>query len=593
MNSKPRNEAVTVPINQTFHHDLSHTHITTMDFFRLQPIMCQEVIPGGSYPIDLRAVISSAPLATQVYGGCHLDLHAFFVPNRIVFENWNNYYAGNDRSLSMTDSLPYVNGSGLSSICGVTQGQPSNANNYKEIRRVFGSLGYPTFSSGNNTAMQNMRYSLLQARAYQKIWWDYYRDSVNIPEANENSYLDTSGGTMNISPFVVRYRTFKKDYVSTLLSSPQMGDAPGAATKVTLGATQNSTPVYPMYANYAGIEAIATNDTSVTKNLKLIGHEVTASALRGAMATQRYLERLNVTGTRPMERLLSILGAKPSPERLDMAEFLGAKTIRVNIDGLVNSGSFEQVSAAQGNSNYNAWGIANEMGTYGDSYGQGYQTGHGSGSGQSDVINYHATEHGHIVVIASLIPEYTNPNTINRQFIRGLSTPNADRFDFFTPDFDGLGYQEALLSEIATPSPFDISQVENSTWPTAFNPYNVVGYEPKYEDYRRVPNRISGDFQESESALAMRYLAFTLSYPEIFEPSDVKAGLNLTTSSFAYRALFDKHFQISDPSLDHFICYFSIVNDATLPVTGNQLPTELSDLANSETLNVSNGGVRI
>lgn len=592
MNSKHRNEEVTMPVNRTYSHDLSFRHATTLDWFRLQPIMCHECIAGGTYTFDMSALVSSAPLATQVYGGAHLDLHAFFVPFRIIYEDWNSYIAGDSRSISSEYSLPFITGSGLSSLCGIIAGQePNNSYNYKELRRVFGSLGYPTFAQNTNSTA-NFRYSLMHARAYQKIWWDYYRDSVNIPESSASSYLDKSGGTMGISPFVTRYRTFRKDYVSTLLASPQLGSVGTAKGNMLTDGSFTNEATLPIVGNYTGLLGLKSGSTTASSGIKL-APSLSASALRGAMAMQRYLERLNITGTRPMERLLALLGAKPSPERLDMAELIGSKTIKVNIDGLINSGSVEQVSASNTGNNYNAWGINNDYGEFGNHYGQGYQTGYGHARGQSDKITYHASEQGFIMVIASLIPEYINPNVLDRSFIRGLSTPNSDKFDFFTIDFDGLGYQEALLSEVATPSAYDISVSDGSTWPSDYNPYNVVGYEAKYEDYRRVPDRISGDFQEFESAAAMRQLAFTMSYPQIFDPADVQAGINLTTSSFAYRELFDKHFAIADSSLDHFICYFSIINDALLPLPGNQLPTELSDLANSTEIVISNGGVRL
>lgn len=601
MDAQKRNQTINVPENQKFKHNLSHTHVSTLDYFRLQPLMCTEVIPDSDYSFDLRTMISSAPLGTQVYGGCHLDVHAFFVPSRLVYENWNNYYAGDSRTTSFDETLPYVTAAELAIYMGNPAGlNPNNGDTYKELRRVFGSLGYPTFASANANS-QSVRYNIMQARVYQKIWWDYYRDSINYPESSASSYLDKAGGQMTLSPFVVRYRTFKKDYISTLLASPQLGGESvaygGFGYNLSQQSIKSARPLYytSSTAGYGpGVYAGAAESAAVSSTMQ-VAPQTSASMLRGALAMQRYLERLNVTGTRPMERLLSLLGAKPSAERLDMAEFLGGKTIRVNVDGLVNSGSNQQVitSNANDDSVVNAWGIANGEGTNGDFYGQGYQTGHASGSGQTDKLHYHPTEHGYIMVIASLIPEYHNCNVVDRQFIRGLSTPNSDRFDFFHTDFDGLGYQEALLSEVATPSQFDIAQVPDSTWLNNFNPYNVVGYEPKYEDYRRVADRISGDFQEFQSATAMRYLAFTLSFPEIYTVSEVKAGQKLTTSSFAFRAMFDKHFQIADPGLDHFVVYCSIVNDAVMPLSGNQLPTELSDMANSNLNEISYGGVRL
>lgn len=599
METRKRPEAVEVPVNKNYQHDLSHRHTTTLDFFRLQPVLCQEVIPGGKYSIDLRAIIQSAPLSTQIFGGCHLDLHAFFVPNRIVYEDWNAYFAGdraNQFSTTNPYHLPYVLTSDVAShFVELPDDDETMKNTKRERRRVFSSLGAPVHFP--NTSPYEFNFSALQARAYQKIWWDYYRDSVNISESSKYTYCPVNGGDVRDQKtytFEPRYRTFKKDFITTLLQNPQLGSEAFATLNTLYKSTDYDGPVFPLYFGNDPNKLLANSSDQMSGmyNYEVL-QTVAPHALRGAMAMQRFLERLGITGTRPMERLLSILGVKPSAERLQMAEFLGGKTIKVNIDGLVNSGSNEQISTATEVGQKNAWGIHNSAGTYGDHYGQGYQSGYAVGSGQSEKINYTATEHGHIIVIASLIPEYVNPNGLQRQFIRGLATPDSDRFDFFTPDMDGIGYQEMLLNEVHSISDSDDLFPHGSDWITYGNPYNVVGYQPKYEDYRYCADRLSGDFLEVQSALSLRNMVFSLQFSEVYHPDDVQAGLPLTTSNFGFRSLFDKHFQISSDTVDHFVLSMYNVIDCSLPVTSNQLPTELSDLANSEMLSVANGGVRI
>lgn len=593
--AKERNSSVQVPVNESFKHDLSHRHTTTLDFFRLQPILYQEMIPGDKMSVDLRTIVQSAPLATQVFGGCHLDLHAFFVPNRLVYADWDNYILGNNRSAQQSYTLPYVNAYDMSLATGTQQGL--NDNNYKEIRRIFSSLGYPAHLKPREGIYTSQRYSAIPARCYQKIWWDYYRDSVNIPESSKSSYLSTSGGSVQVSSlFKSRYRTFKKDFVSTLLTSPQLGSASSVSSHIDLQYVTHVQDAEIENMAYLGgtyNQFVLGESSTFTGSSYQLVNSISVPVLRGAIAMQRYLERLNVTGTRAMERLMSVFGVRPSAERLQMAEFLGGHTVKVNIDGLVNSGSNEQVSSIAESGYVNAWGIDNSGGQFGNHFGQGYQSGYGVGSGQTDKINYTASEYGYLVVIASLIPEYVNPNAVNRSFIRGLSTPDSSREDFFLPDFDGLGYQEMLLSEVATPGMADELWNPDADWQGSFDPFQVVGYQPKYEDYRFVQDRLSGDFLEKDSAIAMRNLVFSLNYTEMLRPQQMRAGLDLTTSNFAYRSMFDRHFQISSDSVDHFVCSIYVVNDCTRPVSNVQLPTELSDLANSKTLDVANGGVRI
>lgn len=581
MNTNNRSTKVELPVNNSYKHDLSHRHTTTLDFFRLQPVFCQDMVPGDKMSVDIRSIIQSAPMATQVFGGAHLDLHAFFVPNRIVWDGWDEYITHN----SQTDvdlTPPFYTLRDLKNIA-------TGSFDVKECRRVYSSLGYPVYS---NATSDTFPFSALQARAYQRIWFDYYRDSVNIPDGT--FVLETTSGHADPNYIMPHYRCFKKDFLTTLLSSPQYGVGSSSPVTSSLGDVLGDPhdTVYPLFTTAKGTTLIDGSQTS-TGYFTKYNQKVTVSALRGAVALQRFLERLNVSGTRPMERLLSIMGVKPSVERLNMAEFIGAHTIKVNIDGLVNTGSNEEVSSDSSTFGmHNAWGVQNNNGSVGNNHlGQGYQSGYASGSGNTNKFSYSATEHGHFIIIASLIPEYCNPNAVSRQFYRGVSTPEPSAFDYFTPDLDGVGYQEMLLSEVVLPTAIDTDV--NDTWLNDYDPYKVVGYQPKYEDYRFVQDRLSGDFLDSDSALALRNMVFTRDLPSKFNPDDVYVRALLTTANFGDRESFDMHFQITDSSLDHFVLHMYIVNDAIRPISNNQLPTELSDMANSHMLDVSNGGVRL
>lgn len=592
-----RNETVQVPFNQQYQHDLSHWHNTTLDYFRLHPILCVDMVAKDSFSVDFRNLIQSAPLASQVFGSAHVDLHAFFVPYRLLYSQWNDYKTDVEGTNSYT--LPYVTTYGIFDIF-QERGVSSDINGpIRDKARIFSALHYPTFTSALGTSTFGRQpWSLLYARAYQRCWWDWYRDSVNIPESEKSVHIFTDGGKHDSRPaeFTARYRTFKKDYITTLLASPQLGNPSSAGVTSSVGPTKSvaSGNNYTQLFNSVAGPFLAPTSGSFNTAASL-SENVSVAALRGATAMQRFLERLNVSGSRPMERLFAMFGAKPDPVRLQMSEFVGSYTFKVNIDGLVNSGSNEFISNTTGVDGYanNAWGLLNGQGTDGgDFVGQGSQTGYAVGSGQSDTFNYTANEDGVFMVIASLIPEFANPNSVPRQMFRGLSTADASPLDFFTPDFDGLQYQEMLINEVAFPSTYDMDI--NSMWSYSnYDPYQVVGYQPKYEDYRYIQDHVSGDFLLPESSEAMRQLVFTRSLPENYDPSDVHAGLELTTSSYIDRVQFDKHFQIPNPMLDHFVLSSYVVINASRPIPVNQLPTELSDLANSNLEEISNGGVRL
>lgn len=583
--------------------DLSQKILTTLDFFRLQPVYCCEAIPGDSFNVNMRAFVEASPLATKVFGDAHLDLHAFFVPTRLLWKDWNNYSLGNSRnSLPGTGyTQPYLNGQDLVQLFGLSTDpsspSPSELALFKNRRRVFGSLGYPIPGMGSETTW-NFDALAFQARAYQQIWWDYYRDSINIPESAKSGYLYTDGGTQTStlsSQFTTRYRCFKKDFISTLLANPQMGSdslAKGinnfdgdTVRSFVLSSTQydqaSSGPVGSFPTAPAG--GIVPTNNVASYSSKLLAPSISIAAIRFANAQQRYLERLNLTGIRPLERILSKFGMDPLGIKKDMAEFIGGKTIKVSIDGITNNSSGTSIDTD------NVFGVPT-IGESGSNIGMGTQIGKANAIGQSDEFRYSASEHGFFIIIASIMPEFYHPNRIEKQFVRGLSVDGYN--EYYQPDFDGIGYEEVTAEEVYVPDPHDSEQ--HTTWRDQYDPYQVVGYQPRYESYRFKMDNVSGDFTEYVNRNSMPNLYFSLRYPDIISaPSSLVAGLGITTSNHTTRELFDNHFTITDSHYDHFVLNAYVANDAYRPISMAQLPTELIDLNNQVPNDVSSQGVRL
>lgn len=601
-----RNESVGVLTPKTYEHNLSHQHATTIDWFRLQPIGCIPMVKTDKFSINISNLLEAAPLSTKVYGAAYLDFHAFFVPKRILWDDWENYRYGNNRSTTTNFNLPSVTMGRLNSQVEGPYIEPQdgiwkfiNSGSNAEPRRVFGGLGYPVNailnhagdgSIGVDISYQNMPISVMQARAYQRIWWDWYRDSVHIEESNKSAYLFTSGGVISDNElditFQPRYRCWRKDYITTLLESPQLGNAVATTSPLNVSSVSESidAPFYNLVGNltlgvYQNRNGTAIPDNS---NLRQVTSSISVAAMRAAVAAQRFAEKLNITGTRPIERIQSLFGAKTNPVRLDMSEFIGSHRQRVNISGLTNTGSGNSLEGS--NETGTAFGINNSTTSFGQTTGRGYS------EGNTPSFNYTAEEDGYFIVIASLIPEFANPSAVNRQFMRGLSTPDASRDDFYTAEFDGLDYQECLYNEVCMP---EYTVDTKGLWGIDYDPFKVAGYQPRYEDYRYIQDRVSGDFNEKESSVSMRQMLFIRNMQDGYASGQIPTGIQLTTPNVDDRASFDNHFQVADETLDHFVLntYFNV--KAFRPISKAELPTALSDLANSELTNVANGGVRL
>lgn len=594
MNNHKRNQSLTAAINKKFRHDLSHQHLTTMDFFRLQPLACIEAVAGDKMSINVRSLVESAPLATKVYGSFHLDLHAFFVPFRLLWNQWNNYYYSNtDAQTTGTLALPHTDFS-LKMTSDLFR---SNASLNSARRKIFGSLGYPTSQYSKDidstTSVDGARLiSALPARAYQLIWWDWFRDSVNIPEINKNANIGTGGGLVTggslSTLFTPRYRTFRKDYITTILSQAS-ASLPGATAEIESSPISSAnlesfTNSYPLRvgtgADGPSVFAQGTANANSVTGTSLLQY-LRTPVMRGAVALQRWLERLGVTGTRPLERIVSNFGIRPEPSRLQMSELIGTKSITLNVDGLLNTGSQGLMSQEGATLDGNAFGSSSE------SY-FGTQTGKSVSSGQTDTWTYSADEHGYIMVIGSIMPNYINDGFLDPLFTRGLSAKSEGSVDFFVPEMDGTGYSPVLLSQVVTPLKWNASDL----WKNA-DIDQVVGYVPRYEDYRYIMDKISGDFNEEQSQAYMRNMALVRDLSAVLVPSAVVAGTNLTTPTESDRLQFDNHFQVTDGTLDHFVVNNFIVVDAEREISSAVLPTELSNLANKDLVEVARGGIRL
>lgn len=562
--------------------DLSCEHLTTLDFFRLQPIYVAEQINGNdTFNVSINTFLESSPFAQRVYGSCHLDLHAFFVPYSILWDDWNNFFFGNrNNQTTQSYTLPFAS---LRSLLDSLHSNPSYSD---EQKRIFSSLGYPLFTNVDNAAFNNLKLSVLPLLAYQRIWWDYYRDSQNLTDSDKSYYLPNHGGLFSkteLSTILTpRYRTFKKDPFSTLISNPQLGSSASASvlSKSNNLNTSGSNELIQLDQDGNVVEVIARDGTSQ------ISRSVNATALRGAIALQRYLERLGITGgTRPLERLIAEFGVESPRIKYQMCDFIGSKRVPVSISGLQNTStsSVNNPETSQPFANSNQVNMGNRIST-------------ADALSQSQVFSHTAKEQGLFIVMASLIPEFNYYHNLDPLFTRGVDDIGEGNLDFYRPDFQDIGYEEVLLRELRLPLSNDSSDVK-----TSYDPFQVVGYRPKYESYRYKINSVSGDFLQDYSADTLFRSVFTRDVFNHVNPDELMAGLLLTTSDYLDRINFDKYFQVMNypsdnatpRSYDHFVCRFAIQNNAVRPITGATMPEELTHVLNAGKHDVAFGGVRL
>ena len=481
--------------------NLSHDVKLTCKMGNLVPVLCQPVLPGDKWDVSTQFLCRTAPMLAPVMHRINIYFHTFFVPNRLVWKNWEDFITqgvnGDNKPV-----LPYTTpvdifgkGRYLSQDGSSTRIQYDNSGSLADY------LGLPVqqFDFRNVTPDSGTPISLLPFAAYQLIYNEYYRDEnvqPEVPYELEDAY---NGNKANMEELLqIRNRCWRKDYFAGALPWPQRladsevtlplvgrsnivkeGDfnsnvgskviSDGVSTSLSLeidGSGFLKGKDYTGSLKEVGINLNSLLSPSQINHLKAdlsSGNSVTINQLREAVRLQMWLENNARGGSRYIEQLMSHFGVMSSDARLQRPEYLGGYSSDLNVSEVLQTSESTEKSP------------------------QGKQTGHGfsiSGSGRS---RKYFEEHGYIMTIMSLRPQNSYMQGIPKDFTK------TDNLDFYFPEFQHLGEQEVKEKEL-----YYITE-GTQTSPVTVSNEDTFGYVPRYSEYKTIPNRVCGDFRDSMS----------------------------------------------------------------------------------------------
>ncbi|MEM2002724.1 MAG: major capsid protein, partial [Candidatus Methanomethylicaceae archaeon] len=187
--------------------DRSFTHKTTFDSGKLIPFYVDEILPGDTMKVSSNIL---ARLTTPLFpymDNLYLDVHFFFVPKRLIWENWERFNGAQDNPEDSTDYLvPQLD---ASLVTGLAKWPVGGLPDY---------FGIPTGIDGSSWTQDEMP-NALPFRAYNLIWNEWYRDqnlmnSVPVPKGD---------GPDDPADYVLLDRCRRKDYFTSALPWPQKG----------------------------------------------------------------------------------------------------------------------------------------------------------------------------------------------------------------------------------------------------------------------------------------------------------------------------------------------------------------------------------
>lgn len=421
---------------------LSHTKLLSGDMGELLPCGMVEVLPGDTVQQATSILLRAAPLLSPVFHNVDVRVHHWFVPFRLIWNDWENFITGGP------------DGNNASVFPTITIGGGSGA----AIGSLADYLGVPT-------GIDNLEVSALPFRAYAFIFNEFYRDQdLQTPltiDLTDGADITTSTALQNVG--------WEKDYFTSARPWEQKGPsitiplgdaAPVVSTGVgvdfqalsggNIGALTYSTTTTPRlltnpnltagesvkFGPNTGLEADLTGASAVTVNL-----------LREAFALQRFEEARARYGSRYTE-YLRYLGVRSGDARLQRPEYLGG--------GRQNIQFSEVLQTAEG---------TDPVGTL---------RGHGIAGLRSNRYRRFFEEHGLVLSLMSV-----RPKTI---YMQGLfrTWNRRTKEDFWQKELQHIGQQQVLNKEI------DASHAA---------PNGTFGYQDRYDEYRRMESSVAGEFR--------------------------------------------------------------------------------------------------
>lgn len=373
--------------------DLSREVKLSVDMGKLYPVLCEEILPGDKWKVQSENMVRMAPMIAPIYHRINVYLHYFFVPMRLLWEEWEEFITGQLEVTPPKTTLTTVSEGSLADYLGI----PPGTYNLSEQINIMPFL------------------------AYLKIWNDCYRDE------NLQVEIDLKDPQLwnNMLGQPVKTRCWEKDYFTTCMPWAQKGDPVKVPVETSGPIVLNAdgerlvnedrmilkTLTGDIKANITGA-----NNTSDLLQIES-GLQVDIQDLRFAEKMQKFLERNARGGTRYIEHLWAHWGKRSSDARLQRAEYLGGGKSPITVSEVLNTTGTEDAP-------------------------QGGMSGHGINIGRSNSMYQEFEEHGYLIGILSILPESGYQDGLHKKFSR------LTMLDYPFPDFAQLGEQEVLNKEV-------------------------------------------------------------------------------------------------------------------------------------------------